>query len=373
MVERLTEKTVEDPAEVGIVDADIHNALPSLGALKDYLPVRWRSQLEMIGPRGPHGFMYGSTKYPKVAPAISRADAWPPSGATPGSDLEFMQMQHLDSLNVEYGILNCLVEHVGHELNEEWAAAMARAINDWQIAEWLEKDSRLRASIVVPFQYPELAAEEIDRLGDHPGFVQVLVLTRTVEPLGRRRYWKMYEAAERHGLTIGIHASSANGTPPTPSGWPSYYLEEHVVISQAAQSQIISLVCEGVFEQFPNLRVVSLENGFAWLPPLMWRLDKHWKQLKGEVPHLKRPPSEYIREHLWISTQPIEEPADPNYLLQAIEQLGADDKILFSTDYPHWDFDDPRRAFPSKMPQELKRRIFSENAKELYDLDGRGG
>lgn len=369
MVERLTERTARDRTKVGYVDADIHNVFPSREVLKSYLPARWQRHLEMIGPRGHDGYMYASTKYPKVSAATARADSWPPNGAPPGSDLEFMQMQHLDALNIEYGVLNCF-EHVGHELNEEWAAAMARAVNDWQIAEWLDKEPRLRASIVVPFENGDLAAEEIERVAEHPGYVQVLVLSRTKEPLGRRKYWKIYEAAERHGLTIGMHASNTTGTPSTPSGWPSYYLEDHVTVSQAAQSQVVSLVCEGVFEKFPNLRFVSIEGGFAWLPPLMWRLDQHWKRLKEEVPHLKRPPSEYVREHVWVTTQPIEEPADPNHLLQAIEHFGADDNILFASDYPHWDFDDPNRAFPARMPKELKRKIFSENGKRLYNLNG---
>jgi predicted TIM-barrel fold metal-dependent hydrolase len=137
-------------------------------------------------------------------------------------------------------------------------------------------------------------------------------------------------------------------------------------MAQAFQSQVISLACEGIFERFPGLRVVLMEGGFAWLPSLMWRLDKHWKRLRDEVPLLKRPPSEYIREHMWATTQPMEEPANPKHLLQVIEHLGSDDMLMFSTDYPHWDFDDPDRAFPVRLPPALKQKIFSENARALY-------
>jgi hypothetical protein len=131
--------------------------------------------------------------------------------------------------------------------NEYWAAAMARAVNDWQIAEWLEKEPRLRASIVVPTQNPEMAAEEIERLGDQSGFVQVLLLVRTEMPLGKRHYWPIYEAAERHSLVIGIHAGGSPGNPITPVGWPSHYLEDYVSLAQAFQTQLVSLVSEGVF------------------------------------------------------------------------------------------------------------------------------
>jgi predicted TIM-barrel fold metal-dependent hydrolase len=138
-------------------------------------------------------------------------------------------------------------------------------------------------------------------------------------------------------------------------------------MSQAFQSQMISLVCEGVFERFPNLRVVTMEGGIAWIPSLMWRMDKHYRRLRDEVPHLKRLPSEYIREHMYITTQPIEEPDNPKHLLQTIEHLDSE-KLMFSTDYPHWDADDPNRAFPVKLPPDLKRKIFSENARKLYQL-----
>ena len=74
------------------------------------------------------------------------------------------------------------------------------------------------------------------------------------------------------------------------------------------------MVFEGVFERFPKLQVVLIEGGFAWVPALCWRMDKHWERMREEVPHVKRPPSEYVREHVWFTTQPIEEPENPQHL-----------------------------------------------------------
>lgn len=366
MVEKIAQRDRTDSTKTGFIDCDIHNTVPNVGALEPYLSERWIRHAELFGMRGHHGFAQG-IPYPKVsAGGGSRVDSWPPSGLPPGADLEFMQEQHLNALPIEYGILNCLYPKVGEQLNEEYGAALAAATNDWQIEEWLEKDSRLRASIVVPYENPEFAAEEIERVGEHPGFVQVVLLPRTKEPLGKRRYWKIYEAAERHNLPIGIHFAGLAGNPITSSGWPSYYIEDHTVMSMAFQSQVISLVYEGVFERFPNLRVVLMEGGFAWLPSLMWRLDKLWRSLHEEVPEVKRRPSEYIREHMWVTTQPMEEPPNPKHLLQVIEHLESEDMLMFATDYPHWDYDDPDRAFQVRLPAELKRKILSENARALY-------
>jgi uncharacterized protein len=368
MAKTAAQKPYLERAKTGFIDCDIHNIVPSIDALGPYLPARWRMHVATFGMRQHHGFASG-IPYPKVSPGGgARVDAWPPSGLPPGADLDFMREQHLDVQDVECGILNCLYPKVGEQLNDELGAALARATNDWQISEWLEKEPRLRASIVVPYENAEFSAAEIDRVADHPGFVQVVLLPRTKEPLGKRRYWPIYEAAERHNLPIGIHFAGLGGNPITSSGWPSYYIEDHTVMSMAFQTQVISLVCEGVFERFRSLRVVLLEGGLAWIPSLMWRLDKHWKRLRDEVPHLRRPPSEYIREHMRATTQPMEEPPDPKQLLQVIEHLGSDEMLMFATDYPHWDYDDPDRAFPLRLPPDMKQKIFSENARAVYTL-----
>ena len=137
---------------------------------------------------------------------------------------------------------------------------------------------------------------------------------------------------------------------------------------QAFEGHVISLVCEGTFEKFPDLRVVMLEGGFAWLPALMWRLDKNYRGLREEVPWLKRLPSEYIRTHLRSSTQPMEDPPNPQHLLQIIDMIGQDHFLMFATDYPHWDFDAPDRAVPSVIKGELREKIMWKNAAELYEL-----
>lgn len=137
---------------------------------------------------------------------------------------------------------------------------------------------------------------------------------------------------------------------------------------QAFESQVISLVCEGTFVKFPELRIVLIEGGFAWLPALMWRLDKNYRGLRDEVPWLKKLPSEYIIEHFRATTQPMEEPPNVHYLLQILDMIGSDDFLMFATDYPHWDFDAPNQAIPSVITGKLRERIMWKNAATLYQL-----
>ena len=172
-------------------------------------------------------------------------------------------------------------------------------INDWQIAEWTGKDCRLKGSVVVANEDGPAAAAEIRKRAGDKNFVQVLLLSRNVEPLGQRRYWPIYEAAEEAGLPVGVHAFGFGGNPITASGWPSFYIEEMVGHSQCQQTALASIVLEGVFERHPKLKMIMIEAGFGWAPSLSWRLDKNWQRLRSEVPHVKRPPSEYHpRAHL---------------------------------------------------------------------------
>jgi predicted TIM-barrel fold metal-dependent hydrolase len=131
---------------------------------------------------------------------------------------------------------------------------------------------------------------------------------------------------------------------------------------------VTSFVMEGVFERYPELKVVLIECGFGWLPALGWRLDKHWKRLKDEVPHLKMAPSEYIRKHFWVTTQPMEEMENPDHLLEVMNWIGFD-RIMFSSDYPHWDFDDPFVSLPPSLTDAQRQAVYAGNARALYRLD----
>jgi uncharacterized protein len=197
--------------------------------------------------------------------------------------------------------------------------------------------------------------------------VQVSCAPQSADPLGNRRYWRMFEAICDSGRPLGLHIGGIPGHPPTGSGWPSYYFEHHFSNVPAMQSLVTSMVLEGVFDRFPKLRVLLVETGFAWVPALCWRLDQHWQRMKDEVPHLKRRPSEYVRDHFWYSTQPMDEPEKPEHLRDVIDWVGWD-HVVFATDYPHWDFDDPAFAFKCKLSREERDRIFSGNAKALFGL-----
>jgi uncharacterized protein len=345
----------------GAIDCDLHPAVPGMSVLMPYLDDYWR---EMVSVRALDRLNLTLTSYPLNAPLSCRPDWALDQGRKPGSSLDAMRTHVLDPCQSRYGILNCLYgAQVFH--SEDMAAAFCRATNDWIRDEWLNRDPRLRASIVIAAHNTELAVAEIERRADDFRFIQVLMLVSGEVTLGRRQLWPIYQLAERLGLAIGIHAGSAYRYAPTAAGWSSYYVEDYIAQSSAFESQLQSMISEGVFAKFPNLKVVAIESGLTWLSGFIWRADKTWKGVRAEVPWVTRAPSEIIRNHVRFTVQPIDAADERDAILRLTDHLKSDELLLFSTDYPHWQFDGDA-ALPDALPEGLRRKILSENALATY-------
>ncbi len=344
----------------GAIDCDVHTAVPHMRALLPYLDEYWR---EHILRRGLERENFEISSYPVGAPINGRPD-WRLAEGPPGSSLEALRAHVLDPMGTRLAICNTL--HGAQMIySEDLSAALCRAVNNWVAAEWLDKDKRLRASIMVPQHSAELAAAEIERLAPDRRFVQVLVLAMAELPLGRRQNWPIYAAAERHGLPIGVHAGSTFRHPPSATGWPSFYLEDYVTQSQGFAAVLNSLVAEGVFVKFPKLKVVLIESGVTWLPACLWRMDKTWRGVRAEVPWLERRPSDLIREHVRLTLQPFDEPPEAAQVETILAGIGSQEMLLFSTDYPHWHFDG-QAAVPAGLPEGLVQKILVDNPLATY-------
>ncbi len=289
--------------------------------------------------------------------------------ALPATDAKELADQVFGRWQSGIAILNCLY---GVQLlfSEDMAAAFCRALNDYIAKEWLDRDPRLRASIVIPMQNIEYAVDEIERCAKDKRFVQVLVLAMQEVPLGRRHFWPIYAACERHGLPLGIHAGSAYRNPVTALGWPTWYIEDYAAQAQGFQSQMASLITEGVLAKHPGLKVVLIESGVTWLPGFLWRFGKFWRGLRTEVPWVDRAPWEIVRDHFRLTIQPFDAPDDPQAVERAIEHLRSDDILLYASDYPHWQFDGddvvPAGLFAGAAAQDRDR----QSARDLRPAEG---
>ncbi|MBV8850064.1 MAG: amidohydrolase [Methylobacteriaceae bacterium] len=343
-----------------LIDCDLHPAVPATSVLVRYLDSYWR---EMNSVRALDRLNLALTSYPQNAPLACRPD-WAISGEKPGASLNAMQAHVLAPFKTRFGILNCL--HGAQAMHsEDMAAVFCRAVNMWVRDEWLARDARLRASIVIPAQNPEMAVDEIERCATDRRFVQVLMLLMGETTLGRRHLWPIYRTAERLGLPVGIHAGSAYRFAPTSAGWPSYFLEDYVAQSAGFENQLQSLISEGVFAKFPDLKVVLIESGLTWLSGFIWRADKTWRGVRVEVPWVTRQPSEIIRQHVRLTVQPIDAADGAEALQRLVDHVGSDELFLFSSDYPHWQFDG-HEALPSGLPATLARKIGTDNPLATY-------
>jgi predicted TIM-barrel fold metal-dependent hydrolase len=346
-----------------LFDVDLHTSFRRASDLAPYLPERYRRRFLEDGVGDSPATFYGTA-------GGSREDAVAPDGSPPGTNAAFVAEQLLDPYDVEYAVCSGNgILGLGTIPDADYAAALARAHNDWTINDWLPKDPRFLGAVVVAQQDPLQAGAEIERVGAHPRMVEVIMSSGNVAPFGQRRYDPMYRAAEALGLPIAIHPGTEGRsitTPPTSAGYPARRLEWHTNLELNYMAHCVSFLCEGVFAKFPRLRVLLLEGGVSWVAPLLWRLDQDWKLLRSEVPHLTEPPSATFYRHVRLTSQPIEEPPDVQQLIDAWELARGAEVVLFSSDYPHWDSDDPFAAIPRQFPETWRRRIYRDNARALF-------
>lgn len=342
----------------GSVDCDLHHPNPTVKELMPFLEDLWQ---DLISSRGIEQF--DSIAYPNNAPLTCRPD-WRDAAGGVTNTPERLAKETLTRTGAAVGILNNLCGV--HMIYDQYMAiAVTKALNTWTRVEWLDRHAGLRASIVPPLQDIEQAVAEIERCAADRRFVQVLFPAAAHMPYGHRSYWPIYQVAAKLGLPIGIHAGSAYHHPVTSLGWPSTAIEDYAAQSQIMQSQVVSMVSEGVFAKFPSLKVVLLESGVSWLPAFLWRFGKFWKGLRFETPWVDRAPAEIVRDHVRLTTQPFDVPDNPDIVARLIDQIGSQDMLLFSSDYPHWQFDNDA-MLPVGFDSALLSKIAVDNPLATY-------
>ncbi len=356
------------PRATALIDTDVHELCTGVEDLLPYLDPVWRHHLEDPGWR-----WYGSAidPMPYLAPITGTRAEWEGErvGLNHASDLT----KTAEHLFVEEGVTTAILNgspsmHFSTMKTDfEFAAALASAYNDWQIAHWLEQDDRFRGSVHVIAHLPELAAREIDRVAEHPGVVQVFLPLINERQYGDPFYRPIFAAAARNDLAVGFHHGSGTTTI---LGHPRNYIEWHMLAApQSAMGQLTSLLFNGVFDLFPELKVVLMETGVGWVPWFMGRADQQYREVRTNVPWVKRLPSDHIRDSVRVSTQPITEVTAREFG-DLIERHRLERVYLFATDYPHYDADSS--TVLDGLPDATRSRIRYENALESFPRLGAG-
>jgi uncharacterized protein len=352
-------------ATLRAIDVDLHHDIASWQDVAPYAPQGLRHRLARPGgpPLARHGFKIIG---PRFGEAPCPIDAHG-KVMNPAADPAWVKAEYLDKRGVDMAILTGPVLSLGVQPNHDMAATIATAVNDWTLETWVRPFSCFKGSILVAHQDPAQAVVEIDRLGDDPGMVQVLMGSASETPLGRRQFHPIYAACVRHHLPLALHigGEGAGMSPPsTAVGHPTTHFEWYGSLPQVYMAHIMSIVTEGVFEKFPTLKVVLYEGGIFWLPHIMWRFDKNWKAQRSETPWVKERPSAYILRHFSHTTYPLEV-SSQDELAAVLEMVEGERTLLFSSNYPNWELGDPFGMIEG-LPAALRRRVLVENARAVY-------
>jgi uncharacterized protein len=246
------------------------------------------------------------------------------------------------------------------------AVDVARAYNDW-LAEFCSVNPRrLKGVALVALQDIDAAIKEARRAVEELGHVAIMLPTNVKdEDIGRREFWPFYEAVEPLGAALALHGGTRMAE--RMHGRFETFISVHTIAFPfECMTALTGLMFSGVPEVFPGLRFAALEAGCGWVPYLVDRMDEEFeKRGAREAPLLKAKPSEYFRRGQFYVTFELEE----RMLPYVIERLGAD-KLLFSSDYPHWDTEWPHavQTFTSRddVSDADKRLILCDNPQRFF-------
>jgi predicted TIM-barrel fold metal-dependent hydrolase len=354
-----------------IIDCDFH-LTEKQEDLIPYLPDPWGKMFRRGMTEDSEDYGVLSTFYPLPGSVntVTLGQAQSDTVNTKEHVKEGMEKFHIDRA-ITTPTLNLLL---GAVRNEEFAGALATAYNSWQADTILDPHDGIYGTIIVPPQNAEQGAEEIEKWASDPGTVGVFIPPTGVIPfLGHPMYDPIYDAASDNGLPIFIHNSASTVMDSFPSihRFLTRYFSIHTV-SHPIQHMcnVTDILTRGVPVKYPNLEWVIQEAGLGYIPYLMMRMDHQYHQNTEDVPMLDKEPSKYLKDQFYFTSQPIEGTENPEYVQDMIKHMAGDDTLLFSTDYPHFDFDnsDELLRLLSSFSDDQINNIYGQTAVDVLSL-----
>lgn len=254
--------------------------------------------------------------------------------------------------------------------DQETQVAYMRAYNNLVVDRFARGDGTYYAKMLVLADHPGESAAEIERIGIEDGIIGIFITdVGPTQPLGHERHDPIYETAEKYDLPIILH--STTGQPPsfpTVGMNPKNFLEYHTLAHPLAKMwHATSIITRGVPERF-DVDFGFWEAGFSWVQLLANRMDREYIERPNEAPVLEKLPSEYLSD-FYYGTQPLEEPREPEQLQTIIDMNDLEDQLVYTTDFPHMDFDAPIAIECHEgLRKKQKRKIFEENGRQLFGL-----
>jgi predicted TIM-barrel fold metal-dependent hydrolase len=345
-----------------MIDTCVHHRWVAEAAVHPYLEEGWR---HYVGEPGSVARNYGARRLvPLTRYANPLGDdldvARGADGSPPGSSYERLEEQLLRRNGVERALL--LFDRqmfASSHPNPFFATATVSAINDWNIDQWLSRDDRLYGTALIPDQTPEDAVAELHRIGSHPKIAAVTLSPTLGRLLGHPIYNPIYKAASELGLPIVLHRgidTMTDSPSGTAGGAPYTFAEYQTLAPLALTSNITSLVVNGVFARFPDLRVFVVGGGMMWVDSMLLRIDTLWRSLRRDFPWVHEAPREYFKRQVRISTYGLER-TRPEVLARLFEgNPEYREFTCYGSCYPSWDTgwpEDVEALFPAEWHQDV--------------------
>lgn len=366
-----------------IVDADGHIVEPS-AIWEEYTEPEYRDRMIQIR-RNRDGidefWINGERRRPLgtsiAAPMIPGGFLDPNHVATwddilPASYDPHERIKVMDSERIDIAVLYpSLWLTYGDLTDPKVAVAGCRAYNNW-IADFCKPyPARLYAVAAMPLQDPDGAAREMRRVAEDLNMKAAFIRPN---PFNNRRlndpsYDNFWSTAQELGVAVAVH--SGFGTKMPTLGGDRYrdpFFFHMVCHPFEQQAACMDVICGGVLERFPRLRIGFLESGVGWIGYWLDRMDGHYEKMGSMVPWLKKRPTDYFTEQCYISLDPDER------TLGAMCALGFDRNILWGSDFPHFDctypgiVGDVEKAC-APLSSAARHNIMTENAIRFYGLD----
>ncbi|HVV62765.1 MAG TPA: amidohydrolase family protein [Pseudolabrys sp.] len=355
-----------------IIDVDSHHyELESFNEILEYMDDPVLQQLaksaSQTGQRG-NGVLAGGVGYQDMGGRVTRYALRKIEKADGDKHRDItLTKRWMDAMGVDVAVMfPSPMLQLGLHPQIEVEVAMARAYNRWLTERVLAHEPRIRSMLYLPFNDPEAAYRMVKELGEAKGVAGFMVTSARHRPVQHNAYMKTYALLEEMGLPIAFHAGYNWND--QAMGMMNKFISVHAIgFVFFNMVHLTNWVMNGLPERFPKLKVLWIESGLAWVPFMMQRLDNEYMMRSSEAPALKKRPSDYMRD-MFFSSQPMEM-TDPGALETTFRMINAETQLLYSSDYPHWDFDLPSTIYDLPfLNEKAKRNILGGNAMRLFNI-----
>jgi predicted TIM-barrel fold metal-dependent hydrolase len=357
-----------------IIDVDAHHyELESFDQILDYFDEPVLQQIArsaaQSGQKGV-GMLPGGVGYQDMGGRVTRYPLRRMEQPEPGTHRDIsLARRWMDAMGTDVAVLfPSPMLQLGLHPQVEVETAMARAYNRWLADRVLSGEPRLRSMIYLPFNDPEESCRTVQEFAGKPGVVGFMITSARYKPVHHNAYMRLYAMIEETGLPLGFHA--AYNWNDQSMAMLNRFISVHALgFVWHNLVHLTNWIVNGLPERFPKLKVIWIESGLAWLPFLMQRLDHEYLMRSSECPALKRLPSEYMQE-MFYTSQPMERPRDLSILEITFRMIKAETQLLYSSDYPHWDFDLPSVIYDLPfLSEEARRSILGGNAMRVFNIE----